>query len=290
MYDEAAQVYSDNRQEIGQLTQGQVKSSELQTADAFRHAYSAAVATNAAAKGFDKMNVFNQEAWSKASLEAGAATVLTAGRGLEYMSLAADGRARGNHADIGMDLHNNSVGAEIAKKAGINATREDLRDAVMNEMAQGNLILTNRDPRATANFNAQPELNAMQTSRDGLIAAAKYASDKLEQVGNAHVTAIAGLSTNGMSKLELPGDTAHAATMKGADTLKALNGAAAGSERPTAATSQDSHNKSQSQSNVAALLNESTKGSAQSQGQSQSQVQSKKAVQAQQTQVEMSHE
>lgn len=231
MYVEASQVYHQNEREISAATQGQVKTSGVQVEDAFRHTYAAAVLTNSIAKGIESVKLFSTEETQKMALVIAGNMTEATGRGLEYMSLAHHGRDKNNHADVGMDLHNNAAGIQIARESGINATREQLRDAVMNEMAKGNLILTNADPRAEANFNSQLDLKAGQAMRDGAIATASFVSEKMGSIGQAQVTA-----ANAMAPLKegiAQPQTAQAGTIQGKDLLKALNNSASQQDRPT---------------------------------------------------------
>jgi hypothetical protein len=114
--------------------------------DAFRHTYSSARASQ--------------------SLTSPVANFL--GRGNEWLAAATrendDGDA--NKRDIGMDLWNNRAGREIAARLGGDATPEQLRDAVVVAANRGDLILSTKDPRALAEYQAQYDMRLLTGVHD----------------------------------------------------------------------------------------------------------------------------
>lgn len=151
-----------------------------QRADAFRHAFSAAVVTRDVAATINKVNPLDSEIGQKLSLHAAGSATAALGRGLEGISVLETGEARNNHPDIGMDLHNNERGIAIAKELGINATDKQIAQAVVDDMAKGNLILTNEDRRASEKFDQQYDMSGLQAGRDTAASALQAASDIVE--------------------------------------------------------------------------------------------------------------
>lgn len=125
--------------------------------DAFRHAYASARATQA----------FGPEV----------ANFL--GRGNEWLAAATreNDDKNTNAADIGMDLHNNKVGREIAKQLGDKATPMQLRDAVVAAADKGDLILSNKDPRALKAYDSQYDMKALAAAYDGVKTASAVAKE-----------------------------------------------------------------------------------------------------------------
>lgn len=109
--------------------------------DAFRHAYASARTA---------------QAYS-------APVANAAGRAWEALAAATRENSNGgaNARDIGMDLHNNRVGREIADKLGYGATPEAIRDAVIEAGRSGKLVMSEWDPRAMAEYNRSPDMKAL---------------------------------------------------------------------------------------------------------------------------------
>lgn len=116
--------------------------------DAFRHAYASARATQ----------------------EYGTAVASVLGRGVEWMAAATRENevTNLNARDIGMDLHNNSVGREIAQELGPKATPEQLRDAIATAAANNRLILSTSDPRALQSYEASPDMKGLSAAHDAV--------------------------------------------------------------------------------------------------------------------------
>lgn len=114
--------------------------------DAFRHAYASA----------------------RASQEYGEPVANFLGRGVEWMAAATreNDSAGQNAKDIGMDLHNNRVGREIAREVGPNASSQDLREAIERAADQGRLVLSTQDPRAQQEFDKQVDMKALSAVYD----------------------------------------------------------------------------------------------------------------------------
>lgn len=121
--------------------------------DAFRHAYSSA----------------------RLSQETSPVVANALGHGWEM--LAAVSREKDNvgtnAADIGMDLHNNRVGREIAGRLGDDATPQEVRDAVIEAGRNGELILSTHDPRAMDEYRNAVGMDALSAVHDGYSGAKK---------------------------------------------------------------------------------------------------------------------
>lgn len=154
-------------------------------ADAFRHAYSSARATQ----------------------EFGPEVANLLGRGNEWLAAATreNDNSNQNAADIGMDLHNNRVGREIAKKLGDDASPHAVRDAVLQAANKGDLVLSVKDPRAMKEYSAQHDMKALEGAHDGAVAVASASkaayqgavtkvADALESVDGAARTVASRLS------------------------------------------------------------------------------------------------
>ncbi|MCC5611332.1 hypothetical protein LC612_32460 [Nostoc sp. CHAB 5834] len=162
LYREATAVY-ETLSTDNPLTQNAADRSSMGN-DAFRHAYASARATQ----------------------EYGSAVAGFLGRGVEWMAAATreNDESRQNAADIGMDLHNNSVGREIGRTLGSKAAPEDLRDAIEKAALEGKLIMSPSDPRALKVHDASPDMKALGGAYDGLSNAKAKVSEGLEKASD----------------------------------------------------------------------------------------------------------
>jgi len=141
-------------------------------ADAFRHAYASARATQ----------------------EYGESVANFLGRGVEWMAAASreNNSENFNARDIGMDLHNNRVGREIANELGPKASSDELRGAIERAAQSGRLILSTEDPRAMQEYNKQPDMQALNAvydaaarTKDAVAEGVQSARDLLNDAGSA---------------------------------------------------------------------------------------------------------
>lgn len=153
---------------------------QLQRQDAFRHAFSSAVVTRDIAQVLNQLNPGDTQVGRDIAMNSAGSATAALGRGLEAISVLDKGTERRNHEDVGMDLHNNQRGIEIAKRLGMNATNDQIAAEVATAMARGDLILSNEDPRAKANFDAQYDMAAFQKTRDGATAIADAAQSAVQ--------------------------------------------------------------------------------------------------------------
>lgn len=159
LLDESGAAYESARQDgllkgdIGKNTSDKTFMGQ----DAFRHAYASARATQ----------------------EFGAEVANVLGRGNEWLAaVTRENDNRGaNAGDIGMDLWNNRAGREIAQRLGDDASSEQLRDAVIEAANRGELILSQKDPRALKEYEAQRDMKALGALHDGAAAAVRGAKD-----------------------------------------------------------------------------------------------------------------
>lgn len=140
--------------------------------DAFRHAYASARATQ----------------------EYGESVANFLGRGVEWMAAASRENSSDNlnARDIGMDLHNNRVGREIANELGPKASSDELRGAIERAAQSGRLILSTEDPRAIQEYNKQPDMQALNAAyeagvraKDAVAEGVQSARDLLNDAGSA---------------------------------------------------------------------------------------------------------
>lgn len=200
LQNESSKIFNDNRAEFIRITEGQFTAGKLnETEDAFRHAYSNAVVAQTMAKGHIPGAIaLPSDVNNMMRTEMGIAATRAVGTAFEGISVMHHGRADHNHGDTGMDLHNNEVGYRVARAAGPNATREQLRDMVMDEMSKGNLILSNKDPRAIESFQNSYEMRGVQAVRD----AGVYVGEKAIEAKNAVADAARGAYDKTSSALD----------------------------------------------------------------------------------------
>lgn len=162
LYREATAVY-ETLSTDNPLTKNAADRSAMGS-DAFRHAYASARATQ----------------------EFGSAVAGFLGRGVEWMAAATreNDESRQNAADIGMDLHNNSVGREIGRSLGSSAPPEALRDAIEKAALEGKLIMSTSDPRALQVHDSSPDMKALGGAYDGLSHAKAKVSEGLEKASD----------------------------------------------------------------------------------------------------------
>lgn len=150
LYNEAEQAYESARKD-GVLTGDIAKNTADKSCmgfDAFRHAYASARATQ----------------------ELGGAIASTLGRGNEWLAAAVreNDVEQANAADIGMDLHNNKTGRDIAHRLGAHATPAQIRDAVIEAGNRGELILSTKDSRALKEYASQYDMIALAVAHDAV--------------------------------------------------------------------------------------------------------------------------
>lgn len=210
MYSSSAEKYAEFspalNKEIGPAAPGQ----DLQRADAFRHAYSAAIVTREIGQALNNLNIGNSEWGREAAMATAAQATSTMGRGLEQIAVLDHGTKDRNHADIGMDLHNNQRGIEIAKQLGMNASNDQIAAAVVKDMARGNMILSNEDPRAQANFDKQLDMKTLQAGRDGATTAGAFVASAWDSAKDAGQQVVAKLQKDEKTKESTLDATAQA--------------------------------------------------------------------------------